>query len=42
MERSDLEQSDRIPVYSAGYGDHNAGDNHAKETLNGPQEMHVF
>ena len=25
-------------IYS-GYGDHNAGDNHFKETFNGPQEM---
>ena len=25
-------------IYS-GYGDHNAGDNHFKETFNGPQEF---
>ena len=28
-------------VYSV-YGDHIAGDNHAKETLNGPQAMRVL
>ena len=28
-------------IYS-GYGDHNAGDNHFKETFNGLQVMHVL
>ena len=28
-------------MYS-GYGNHNAWDNHFKETFNGPQEMHAL